>query len=141
MTGRDGVTHCCCFDRLCALSGRGCCCVPHAARVQPLAGRRCRQRIQTDHNPPCQPPLPAKQAGAAPKKHHKYKAGVAFRQTVSIYGAQIGTHRKEAEAAAVAQEGGWEGGLGGSSSRSLGSLPPLQVGPASGDGTRAKAGV
>lgn len=61
-------------------------------------------------------------------RHHQYKAGVAFRQTVSIYGAQIGTHRREAEAAAAAaQESGWEGGLGGASSRSLGSLPQSQV--------------
>ena len=111
-----------------------------AASSRWLAGPVGGAFTQTTTHLPTHAWLPAQQAGAAPKKQHKYKAGVAFRQTVSIYGAQIGTHRREAEAAAAAQEGGWEGGLGGASSRSLGSLPPLQVGGAFGDGTRGKAG-
>lgn len=35
------------------------------------------------------------------KIRHGYKAGVAFKQTVSMYGAQIGTNRRDADAAAA----------------------------------------
>ena len=68
-------------------------------------------------------PLAAPQAGGPKPRQHNYKAGVAFRQTVSIYGAQIGTHRREAEAAAAAQEPR----LTSLPSRKLSELPPPGV--------------